>query len=164
MDTKIEPNPTGKSFLRVAGIIMTAFGGLTIFAAVLYFIIGLLAVGAFVEDIAVTSIFFVGGGVVLLYLLSGSILSLIAGIIGIVNAGKAQHSTKCLVWGIITLAFLAIESFGIFLIVIMSDKTGADLPMWSLFFSNFFCLGAPVLYVIGAVLNKKSYNQRIQAQ
>ncbi len=164
MDTKIEPNPTGKAFLRVAGIIMTAFGGLTVLAALLYFVIGLFTVGVIVEDVTITSIFFVGGGIVLLYLLSGSILSLIAGIIGIVNAGKPQHSTKCLVWGIIALAFLAIESFGIFLIVILSDKTGADLPLWSLFFSNFFCLGAPVLYVIGAVLNKKTYNQRIQAQ
>lgn len=162
MDTKIEPNPRGKIFLRVGGILMTVFGGVTISYGLFWFLaicVECFEEGFYVDDYFITSFLMVGGVIVLMYLFSGSIISLIAGIIGIVNSKKTGHSTRCMVWGIIALAVLAIEYFGIFLIMVMSGKTGADFPLGILFFSSAFCLGAPVLYIIGAILNKKSYNQ-----
>ena len=141
----------GKNFLKVCGILMIIGGAL----GIIFGIIGLIG-GAAVSSLgyeagevdAVT-----GGGLIIVagvLGLIGGILELIAGIVGVKNCNKPEKSTACIVWGFIVLVLNLIS-----VILTIASSTGAA---GSIIVSVICSLAIPVLYLIGAFMNKKAQN------
>ena len=76
--------------------------------------------------------------------LVGAIIELVTGIVGCVNCKKPEKATACLVWGIIVAAINVLSE-------ILSVVAGGEFSVVSLILG----LVLPVLFIIGAVLNKK---------
>ncbi|NMA07201.1 MAG: hypothetical protein GX928_05760 [Ruminococcaceae bacterium] len=124
--------------LKVTGIIMIVFGAIGIIVGLLA-VVGAGAVAALVGASA--------GGLVFAALLSllGSVLQLVAGIMGAANKNNPAKGGKCLVLGIIVI-LLAVAGN------IMTVVLGGEFSVLGL------VLGAvlPVLYIVGALQLKKS--------
>jgi len=129
--------PKGSGFLKVCGILMIIGGGLGIILAIvaLSAVAVLAAAGASSGMLTVAAIF----------ALVSAALELVAGIVGVVNCKKPEKSTACMVWGIIV-AVLSIVG------QILTVKAGGSFSVLSLITG----LALPVLFIIGAALNKKS--------
>ena len=94
---------------------------------------------------------FIFGGLLIaasIILLIGGIIELITGIIGIKNCAKPEGAQKCLVWGIITLVFTVISLILTF--VVGQSSIGSILS------TVVTGVAVPVLFIIGASLNKKA--------
>ena len=75
----------------------------------------------------------------------GSVAELIAGIIGVKNCAKPEKATSCLVFGIIVAIFNLLG-------IIIGAVGGSGFNFVSLIIG----LVLPVLFIVGAVMNKKS--------
>ena len=131
----------GTGFLKVTGILMIIGGGISI-------IMGIIAA------LGVAAIAYISGGTVSSALLYGSVVlmlisavaELVAGIIGVVNCRKPEKAGACIAWGIIV-AVLSVAG------TILNSVGGGSFSAFSLILG----LVLPVLYIIGAVFNKKEH-------
>ena len=129
----------GQKFLNITGILMIIGGAVSFVLA----IIALVGVAALVAMLGAE-----GGGLLYLsagLLLAGAVAEFIAGIIGVKNCAKPEKANTCITWGIIVAAFCLV---GNILSVVGGDKIDV--------FSMLLGIALPVLYIVGAVLNKKS--------
>lgn len=134
----------GTGFLKVTGILMIIFGGLSIILG----IIAALGVAAlvYISDGAASS--------ALLYtsvtlLIVSAAAELVAGIIGIVNCKKPEKAGTCIAWGIIV-AVLCVAG------TILESVGGSSFSVFSLISG----LVLPILYIIGAAFNKKEHDAK----
>ncbi|MGN0470019.1 MAG: hypothetical protein ACI4GV_03790 [Acutalibacteraceae bacterium] len=143
-------NANGAKFLKVTGILMIVFGAI----AVITSIVALLGIGALnvMSDAAgVTSLInstqynfgmlYVAGFISLI----SSVLELVAGIMGVINAEKPEKAKTCMVWGIIVAVMCVVGC-------IFTTIGGNAFP----FFSLVTGLVVPVLYIIGAYKNQQN--------
>lgn len=125
------------TLLKVASILMIIFGGLGIILGIIA-VVGASALSLLSEG---ETALLIWGSVA--YLLS-SIVSLIAGIIGVKNAAKPEKAQTCIIFGIITALFAVLGS-------IMTVVGGGKFNVLGLSTG----LVLPVLYLVGAFQNKK---------
>ncbi|MBO4835382.1 MAG: hypothetical protein J5483_04645 [Lachnospiraceae bacterium] len=149
----MEPVIKGKGLLKVAAILMTIIGGLSILIALISIaIFGFLTTIMTRNEDAVLA--FGIAVVVLVGLILLAVLELVTGIIGIKNAGKPEHAVRCLVLGIIVLVIAAV-CIGI----LVSSMSFRGDPVLAIVVYT-LCAAAvvvPILYVIGAAKNRSSY-------
>ena len=128
-------NMQGRVFLKVFGILMIIAGAIS---AILYIVViagaaqlglGLLTAAGVIGVIA-------------------AVVELITGIIGVKNSAKPENAGKCLVWGIITLVLSVVSN----VMVWIAGQTEAGSIIGTILTG----FAVPVLFIIGAVLNKKS--------
>ena len=133
----METTPKGANFLKVCGILMIIGGAAAIIASILGFagIAVLASLGANSALLTVSVILALVGGVI----------ELIAGIIGVKNCKDPSKATTCIVWGVLV-AVLTVVS------LIINSVAGGNFSVVSLITG----LIIPILFIIGAVLNKKS--------
>lgn len=131
----------GAGFLKVTGILMIIGGAISIIMG----IIAALGVAALVliSDGAVSSALLYTS--VILMIVS-AVAELVAGIIGVANCKKPEKAGSCIVWGIIV-AVLSVAG------TILNSVGGGSFSAFSLILG----LVLPVLYIIGAVFNKKEH-------
>lgn len=146
----------GKVLLKVMGIIMIVGGAISVIVSIFLAIAaaGLIAVGG-------PALLIIG---VILTIL-GSVAELIAGIICTKNAAKPENATKCMVWSIIV---LVLQLLGVILVLAGSAAMVKELTAQgvqasinstpSTIISIVVGIVIPVLAIIGAVMNKKSYD------
>ena len=130
----------GTGFLKVTGILMIIGGGISI-------IMGIIAA------LSVAALAYIAGGdsSALLYasvvlMLISAVAELVAGIIGAVICKKPEKAGVCIAWGIIV-AVLSVAG------TILNSVGGGTFSVFSLILG----LVLPVLYIIGAVFNKKEH-------
>ena len=134
----------GAGFLKVTGILMIIFGALSIIVSIIA-AIGVAAL-LLISDGAVSS--------TLLYtavtlLIVSAVAELVAGIIGVVNCKKPEKAGTCIAWGIVV-AVLCVAG------TILQSVGGGSFSVFSLISG----LALPVLYIIGAVFNKKEHDAK----
>lgn len=124
----------GKNFLLVCGIIMIVFGAISSLASIIaiFGVAVLLATG-----MVLTAIQGVVG-------IIASVCELVTGIVGVVNCKKPEKAGTCMTLGIILIALQAIS----FILGLIGGSFGIIGLILGLIL--------PVLYVIGANLNKNS--------
>ena len=125
----------GRGFLKVCGILMIIGGALGI---ILNIVVLLLGAGAGEALLIVAGIIGAIGG----------IIELITGIMGVKNSAKPENAGKCLVWGIITLVVAVVAN----VITWIAGNASAGTIIGTILTG----FAIPILYIIGAVLNKKS--------
>lgn len=127
----------GRKFLKVAGILMIIGGAFGIIGGIVA-MIGAGALAAVLETSA--------GGLVLAsaLILASAVFQLIAGIMGVKNCDKPEKAQSCIVIGVIV-AILSVAGN------VISNVLGSDFNIIN------YATGLiiPVLYIIGAVKNKK---------
>lgn len=131
----------GAGFLKVTGILMIIGGAISI-------IMGIVAA------LGVAALVYISSGTVssaLLYasvtlMIVSAVAELVAGIIGITNCKKPEKAGACIVWGIIV-AVLSVAG------TILNSVGGGTFSAFSLILG----LVLPVLYIVGAVFNKKEH-------
>ena len=131
----------GAGFLKVTGILMIIGGAISI-------IMGIIAA------LGVAALVYISSGTVssaLLYasvtlMIVSAVAELVAGIIGVANCKKPEKAGVCIVCGIIV-AVLSIAG------TILNSVGGGSFSAFSLILG----LVLPVLYIIGAVFNKKEH-------
>ena len=131
----------GTGFLKVTGILMIIGGAISVILG----IVAALGVAALVliSDGAVSSALLYTS--VILMIVS-AVAELVAGIIGVANCNKPDKAGSCIVWGIIV-AVLSVAG------TILNSVGGGSFSAFSLILG----LVLPVLYIIGAVFNKKEH-------
>lgn len=131
----------GAGFLKVTGILMIIGGAISVILG----IVAALGVAALVliSDGAVSSALLYTS--VILMIVS-AVAELVAGIIGVANCKKPEKAGSCIVWGIIV-AVLSVAG------TILNSVGGGSFSAFSLILG----LVLPVLYIIGAVFNKKEH-------
>ena len=141
----------GGTLLKVMGIIMIVGGALNIILSIVLIaaVAALIAMGA-------------PGGIIvgIIITILGGIAELIAGIICTKNARNAEKATKCMVWCIIV---IALQLIGVIITAIgagaMAKSVGATLNNGgSTVVSIILGMVVPVIAIIAAVMNKKSYD------
>ena len=135
----------GKGLLKVVGILMIIGGGIFFFISIFF----LLSVGNFtyftdgdLSSVQLNPTIIYTSCVVMIL---GSVAELIAGIIGVKNCKKPEKATSCLVFGIIVAIFNLLG-------IIIGAVGGSGFNFVSLVIG----LVLPVLFIVGAVMNKKS--------
>lgn len=127
----------GRKFLKVTGILMIIGGAFGIIGGIVA-MIGAGALAAVLETSA--------GGLVLAsaLILASAVFQLIAGIMGVKNCDKPEKAQSCIVIGVIV-AILSVAGN------VVSNVLGSDFNIIN------YATGLiiPVLYIIGAVKNKK---------
>lgn len=134
----MEQQAKGAQFLKVTGIIMIVGGALGI----------ILGIVALIAAIAANAL--AGGALGLLIVaallaLVGSVIQLIAGIIGVKNCNKPEKAQTCIVWGAIVVAFSVLST-------ILTVVAGGEFDIVS------FLIGLvlPGLFIFGAIKNKQA--------
>lgn len=149
----MEPVAKGNGLLKVAAILMTIVGGLSILVA-LFFIVFfgfLTTVMARNEDAVVA---FGIAVIILVGMVLLAVLELITGIIGIKNVRRPERAVRCLVLGIIVLV-IAVICIGI--LVASTNFSGDPVLMIVVYLLCATAIVVPVLYVIGAAKNRSLY-------
>ena len=131
----------GTGFLKVTGILMIIGGAISV-------ILGIIAA------LGVAALVYISDGTVssaLLYtsvilMIVSAVAELVAGIIGVANCKKPEKAGVCIAWGIIV-AVLSVAG------TILNSVGGGTFSAFSLILG----LVLPVLYIIGAVFNKKEH-------
>ena len=133
----------GKGLLKVVGILMIIGGALSIIMS----IIAIAGVGAltYLADGDLSSAQLNPTIIYTSCVVLGSVAELIAGIIGVKNCAKPEKATSCLVFGIIVAIFNLLG-------IIIGAVGGSGFNFVSLVIG----LVLPVLFIVGAVMNKKS--------
>ena len=131
----------GTGFLKVTGILMIIGGGISIIMGIIA-ALGVAAL-AYISDGTVSSALLYASVVLMLI---SAVAELVAGIIGVVNCKKPDKAGSCIVWGIIV-AVLSVAG------TILNSVGGGSFSAFSLILG----LILPVLYIIGAVFNKKEH-------
>lgn len=142
----------GKNFLKVTGILMIIGGALTIIVSGVLGIIGYLGTTAMitVEGVDAATVSAAGSFVLVASILSlvGGILELIAGIVGVKNCARPEKATACIVWGFIVLVINVVS--------LILNFAGSGANAGTIITSIIAGIVLPVLYLIGAFLNKKA--------
>ncbi len=145
--------PSGAGFLKVVGILMIVFGGISI-------IISGLAATATIAIAALVGGADDGGITGLLNLMSitaviGSILQLVTGILGVAFSKKPEKAMVCMVFGILVLLLNVVSSVIIPLIVSANPLASTLAISMDINWLG-LVIGAvmPVLFIIGASKNK----------
>lgn len=127
----------GRKFLKVTGILMIIGGSIAIIAGIIA-VIGASAMAVLLETSA--------GGLIFASVLTlvSAVIQLIAGIMGVKNSARPEKAQSCLVMGVLVALFSVAGN-------IMTVVLGSDFNVIGLITG----LVLPVLYIIGAVLNKK---------
>lgn len=128
----------GSKFLKVTGILMIVFGALALILSIVA-AIGLAALVALDLNTWQYTL-------AVILMLVGSIFELIAGIIGVKNCNKPEKAGTCMVWGIIVIAISVLSD----VLTLVGNPDNFSIV------SLLTGLVIPVLYLIGAVMNKKS--------
>ena len=131
----------GTGFLKVTGILMIIGGGISIIMGIIA-ALGVAAL-AYISDGTVSSALLYASFVLMLI---SAVAELVAGIIGVVNCKKPEKAGVCIAWGIIV-AVLSVAG------TILNSVGGGSFSAFSLILG----LVLPVLYIIGAVFNKKEH-------
>ena len=131
----------GSGFLKVTGILMIIGGGISIIMGIIA-ALGVAAL-AYISDGTVSSALLYASVVLMLI---SAVAELVAGIIGVVNCKKPEKAGVCIAWGIIV-AVLSVAG------TILNSVGGGSFSAFSLILG----LVLPVLYIIGAVFNKKEH-------
>ena len=131
----------GTGFLKVTGILMIIGGGISIIMGIIA-ALGVAAL-AYISDGTVSSALLYASVVLMLI---SAVSELVAGIIGVVNCKKPEKAGVCIAWGIIV-AVLSVAG------TILNSVGGGSFSAFSLILG----LVLPVLYIIGAVFNKKEH-------
>ena len=131
----------GTGFLKVTGILMIIGGGISIIMGIIA-ALGVAAL-AYISDGTVSSALLYASVVLMLI---SAVAELVAGIIGVVNCKKPAKAGVCIAWGIIV-AVLSVAG------TILNSVGGGSFSAFSLILG----LVLPVLYIIGAVFNKKEH-------
>lgn len=131
-----QTTPKGASFLKVTGILMIIGGGISLIAA----IVALLGIAALALLRASSGMLYAAGALTLV----SAVAELVTGIIGVVNAKRADKAGMCMAWGIVV-AVLCVAG------CILTVAGGGDFPVFSLILG----LVLPVLFIIGAAKNKQ---------
>ena len=128
----------GSKFLKVTGILMIVFGALALILSIVA-AIGLAALAALdLNTWQYTS--------AVILMLVGSIFELIAGIVGVKNCNKPEKAGTCMVWGIIVIALSVLSN----VLTLVGNPDNFSIV------NLLTGLVIPVLYLIGAVMNKKA--------
>lgn len=128
----------GSKFLKVTGILMIIFGALALILSIVA-AIGLAALVALeVNTWQYTA--------AVILMLVGSIFELIAGIVGVKNCNKPEKAGTCMVWGIIVIALSVLSN----VLTLVGNPDNFSIV------NLLTGLVIPVLYLIGAVMNKKA--------
>ena len=131
----------GTGFLKVTGILMIIGGAVSIILSIIA-ALGIAAL-AYISDGTVSSALLYAS--VILMIVS-AVAELVAGIIGVANCKKPDKAGSCIVWGIIV-AVLSVAG------TVLNSVGGGSFNAFSLMLG----LVLPVLYIIGAVFNKKEH-------
>lgn len=133
----------GSGFLKVTGILMIIGGAIALIVAIIA-IVGIGAVVAMAETLEVevsSGMLWVAGIVSLI----SAIAEFVTGIVGVKNCKNPAKANSCMVWGIIV-AVLSVLG------CILTAAGGNGFPVFSLILG----LVLPVLFIIGAAMNKKA--------
>lgn len=128
----------GKTLLRITGFLELAAGALML--ALLFWVMDqtdpevLASVGFDIREFNLWHLIISYGG---------AAFSILAGLIGMINAGKPQHYKVCMVFGMLLILFA------------MGNYTYGDLTLQRMM-TNIGVTIIPVFYYYGAVLNKQS--------
>lgn len=127
----------GRKFLKVTGILMIIGSAFGIIAGIIA-VVGVGAMAALLETST--------GGLMFasVLILVSAIIQLVAGILGVKNCARPEKANTCLGLGVIV-AVLSLTGN------ITSSVLGSSFNIWGLITG----LVLPVLYIIGAVMNKK---------
>ena len=125
----------GSKFFKVTGILMIVAGPLSIILGIIT-----LALIAIADSSAILALI---GSILMIV---GAILELIAGIVGVKNCNKPEKARACMTWGIIVLVINVLST-------ILILATYSNIFFWYYIVT---VLVIPVLYLIGAVMNKKA--------
>ena len=131
----------GSGFLKVTGILMIIGGGISIIMGIIA-ALGVAALAYISDGRASPALLYAS---VVLMLVSAA-AELTAGIIGIINCKKPEKAGICMAWGVIV-AVLCVAS------TILNSAGGGSFNVFFLMLG----LVLPVLYIIGAVFNKKEH-------
>lgn len=129
----------GQGFLKVTGILMIIGGSINLIIAILA-ALGVAVLAAMDYDLGILYFSCV-------VLILSAVAQFVSGILGVVNCKKPEKAQVCLVFGIIVIILCVIGN-------ILNVVGGDSISVFSLLLG----LALPVLYVIGAVMNKKSIN------
>lgn len=128
----------GSKFLKVTGILMIIFGALALILSIVA-AIGLAALASLdLNTWQYTA--------AVILMLVGSIFELIAGIVGVKNCNKPEKAGTCMVWGIIVIALSVLSN----VLTLVGNPDNFSIV------NLLTGLVIPVLYLIGAVMNKKA--------
>ena len=128
----------GSKFLKVTGILMIVFGALALILSIVA-AIGLAALVALELNTCQYT-------AAVILMLVGSIFELIAGIVGVKNCNKPEKAGTCMVWGIIVIALSVLSN----VLTLVGNPDNFSIV------NLLTGLVIPVLYLIGAVMNKKA--------
>ena len=128
----------GSKFFKVTGILMIVFGALALILSIVA-AIGLAALVALeLNTWQYTA--------AVILMLVGSIFEMIAGIVGVKNCNKPEKAGTCMVWGIIVIALSVLSN----VLTLVGNPDNFSIV------NLLTGLVIPVLYLIGAVMNKKA--------
>lgn len=129
----------GSGFLKVTGILMIIGGGISIIVSIIA-ALGVAALAYITDGEASSTMLYAS---VALMIVSAA-AQLVAGILGVVNCKKPENAGLCIAWGVIVAALCIAGT-------ILNSVGGGDFSVFSLLLG----LVLPVLYIIGAVFNKR---------
>lgn len=130
----------GAGFLKVTGILMIIGGAIGIIFSIIA-LLGIAALATLADTHYELGMLYAAGAVALV----GSIAQLVAGIIGVANCKKPEKAMTCVVFGVIVAVFNVAG-------VILNVAGGGSFNFVSLITG----LILPVLYIVGAYMNKKA--------
>lgn len=131
----------GSGFLKVTGILMIIGGGISIIMSIIA-VLGVAALVYISDGEASSAMLYASVALMVV----SAVSQLVAGIIGVVNCKKPEKAGVCMAWGIIV-AVLCIAG------TILNSAGGGSFSILSLVLG----LVLPILYIIGAVFNKKEH-------
>lgn len=131
----------GSGFLKVTGILMIIGGGISIILSIIA-VLGVAALVYISDGEASSAMLYASVALMVV----SAVAQLVAGIIGVVNCKKPEKAGVCMAWGIIV-AVLCIAG------TILNSAGGGSFSILSLVLG----LVLPILYIIGAVFNKKEH-------
>lgn len=129
----------GSGFLKVTGILMIIGGGISIIMSIIA-VLGVAALVYISDGEASSAMLYASVALMVV----SAVAQLVAGIIGVVNCKKPEKAGVCIAWGVIV-AVLCIAG------TILNSAGGGSFSILSLVLG----LVLPILYIIGAVFNKK---------
>ncbi|MEE0761461.1 MAG: hypothetical protein UIM27_00630 [Acutalibacteraceae bacterium] len=131
----------GSGFLKVTGILMIIGGGISIIMSIIA-VLGVAALVYISDGEASSAMLYASVALMVV----SAVSQLVAGIIGVVNCKKPEKAGVCIAWGVIV-AVLCIAG------TILNSAGGGSFSILSLVLG----LVLPILYIIGAVFNKKEH-------
>lgn len=131
----------GSGFLKVTGILMIIGGGISIIMSIIA-VLGVAALVYISDGEASSAMLYASVALMVV----SAVAQLVAGIIGVVNCKKPEKAGVCIAWGVIV-AVLCIAG------TILNSAGGGSFSILSLVLG----LVLPILYIIGAVFNKKEH-------